>query len=182
MDFTRLQRETVAAYEYVSSWVYYNPGWTDILIVLGVVGSLFFLLRRKARIRRRAHRMLWGVRMRRSRNRLAYEKSNLANAIEDHLFEEVWHGNMTQKSADEWRHSFANHYQMDELLPRKDRVSEKKNRWFTKKAISGRLRRGIHKIKPLIPGGKPSVKIDTSYQPVVEEAGMEKSKYANTAS
>jgi hypothetical protein len=167
-------------YDTVAAWCYLHPEATDFIVVFGVIGSLLLIQSLRTRRRRRIHRLLWGMKMRRSRNRLAYEKSSIAMALEDHLFEEVYAGNMTQQSADEWRHSFANRYQMDELLPRKDQKT-------VKRAIRNRINSGIHRVQAIIPGGPPKVKIDPTYKPVVAVPGemikksTSRSKYATAS-
>lgn len=172
MDWITIQQQASQVYGTVAEWCFTHQIETDIIVVAGVVGSLGFLRWRKSRMRRRMHRILWGVRMRRSRNRLAYEKAMIAGAIEDALFEMEYRGDIHKQSADEWRKSFANYYQMDELLPVKDKAS-------VKKAISWRLKSGVHRLKKIIPGGVPFVKVDASYHPTIDIA--RKSKYATAA-
>lgn len=161
-------------YSLVAAWCYDNQTATGIIIGLGVAGSLNFLLNRGPRKRHLLRRLAWGAKMRRSRNRLAFEKASLAFAIEDKLFEMVYAGDMTEQSADEWRKSFANYYQMDELLPFKDVKS-------IKKSIRYRLNSKIHQVKSIIPGPKPEVKVDKTYVPVAASSGTKKSKYAKAA-
>lgn len=173
----RLRQFVSTGFDAVSSWCALHPEATDFIVVFGVAGSLFLITLLRTRKRRRIHRLLWGAKMRRSRNRLAYERSGIAMAIEDYLFEEVYAGNMTKVSADEWRHAFANRFQMDELLPRKDVKT-------IKRAIRNRLNKGIHRIKAIIPEGIKPAKPDLTYQPVEVEAGhmikksTSRSKYA----
>lgn len=174
MDWTKLHQHAVSLYDTVSVWCFDHQMETDLIVGLGVAGSLAYLLKRKTRLRRRAHRILWGVRMRRSRNRLAFEKAMIAAAIEDALFEMEFRGDIHKQSAEEWRKSFANYYQMDELLPVKDKQS-------VKKSIKWRLNHAVHKVKTIIPGGPIAVKVDKTYKPVVEPVGMKKSKYATAA-
>lgn len=114
--------------------------------------------------------------MQRSRNRLAYEKAELAFAIEDKLFDMVHAGDMTEKSAQEWRNSFANYYQMDELRPTKDQKS-------VKKSIKRRLVTLVHKWKPMMLGAHPAkdLKVDHTYKPTFEAEGSSKSKYLKVA-
>lgn len=171
MDWIRLQETAFTAYNSASNWLLSNPFAAGTIVGVGVLGSLSFLLNRKTRRRRHLHRLLWGARMRRSRNRLPFERSSLAMAIEDCIFDMEYRGDMTKKSADEWRHSFAVRYQMDELLPRKDKET-------VKRGIRNRLNKGIHRIKAIIPGPLPSVKVDETYKPTDEVPVKMRSKFA----
>lgn len=172
MDVTELQHLVVTAYETTSLWAFENQGLAGMILGGLVFGSLPYLLNRKIRRQRRLHRLLWGARMRRSRNRLAFEKSSIAMAIEDCIWEMVYRGDMTNKSADEWRKSFANYYQMDELLPRRDKET-------VKKSISRRLLMKVHTAKKIkIPGEPPWVRIDPSYKPDIPAVTKMRSKFA----
>lgn len=163
--------ETVAldAYAATVTWGEANPLLSGMILGVALFGSLSYLLNRKARKRRHLHRLLWGAKMRRSRNRLAFERSSIAMAIEDCLFEMEYAGDTTKQSADDWRHAFANRFQMDELLPRKDQAT-------VKRSIRNRINKGIHKARSIIPGPKPSVKADKTYAPVLEEVSLSKMK------
>lgn len=171
MDVTELQHLLVTAYETTSLWAFENQGLAGMILGGLVFGSLPFLVNRKMRRQRRLHRLLWGARMRRSRNRLAFERSSIAMAIEDKIWEMEYCGDMTEKSGDEWRKSFANYYQMDELLPRKDQGT-------VKRSIRNRINKGVHQIKSIIPGGVSKVKVDKTYNPSVEPLSKMKSKFA----
>lgn len=170
MDWIKLQDTLSTAYDTVSAWCTLYPGEAGFIAGVVVLGSLSYLINRKARKRSRLHRLLWGVKMRRSRNRLPFERSSLAAAIEDCLFEMEYAGDITKDRADGWRHSFANYYQMDELLPVKDKAS-------IKRGIKYRLNKGIHQVKSIIPGGLAAVKADTSYKPIDNGSKM-RSKFA----
>jgi hypothetical protein len=180
INWAAIQQQVLSAYGIVSDWCFTHQVEADIIVVSAVAGSLGYLWWRKSKMRRRAHRMLWGIRMRRSGDRLAFEKTLIAYGIEDALFEAVYRGDMTQKSADEWRHSFAIRYQMDALIPRKDTKS-------VKKSIRWRINSGVHRIRAMFPSGSKSVgtastgKVDISYKPVFEATGLKSSKYASAA-
>lgn len=108
--------------------------------------------------------------MQRSKNRDAFEKSIISYGITDAIEEAVFRGDMTPARAKEWYHSFANYYGMTELLP----VHNQKT---VKRGIKHRLNTGLHRLKSIIPGGKPGVEhVDLTYKPVVEKA-RKKSKY-----
>jgi hypothetical protein len=171
MDWIRLQQLGVQTYATVSEWCYTHQIATDIVAGTLVVGSVLALHLRRERVRRRLRRIWWGKTMRRTKNRLAYEKTMIAFRLEEMLIDMAYLGELTDKSAEEWRQSFKNHYNLDELQPRKSQFS-------VKKAIRGRLKRGVHLIKPHIPGGKNEVKHDPAYKPKAAKVGMEKSKWA----
>lgn len=154
-------------------WCEAHPLFTGAMLGIALLGSLNYLTSWRMRKKKRLHRLLWGAKMRRSRNRLAFERSSIAMAIEDCLFEMEYAGDTTKKSADEWRHAFANHFQMDELLPRRDQGT-------VKRSIRNRINKGIHQVKSIIPGGLPAVKVDSAYVPkvVLESETKMRSKFA----
>lgn len=167
------------AYQSVAEWVYVHPIRTDVIIGAVALGSLAAVLMLRARTRRRLRHILWGERMKRSPNREAFEKSLISYGICDAVEEAVYRGDMTRERADHWYHSFANYYQMTELLP-------VKNQHTVKRGIKLRLNNGIHRIKAIIPGPKPGVKHDPTYKPVLADAAEPKkekrrSKYAAAA-
>jgi len=174
MDY--LQGELHGFYLNIYQWVLAH---LDLVVITLIVGIIVLVLDRKSRARRRAHRILWGKRMGRSKNREAYEKSIISYAITDALEEAWFRGDVTRERADWWYHAFANHFQMDELLPRK------KDQKQIKRGIRYRLNAGIHRIKAIIPGPKPGVKVDKAYKPatteLVPKIGLRRSKYASAA-
>lgn len=187
MNWTGLQQLFAETYKTVSEWVYTHPLRTDIVIGLAVLGGIAYLLSRRGNARRRARHIRWGVRMVRSKNREAFEKSLISYGITDAIEEAVYRGDMTPERAKHWYDSFANYYQMDELRPRKDKDS-------VKKSIRRRINTGIHRIKAIIPGipplpwkvitGEEKVKgVDSNYKPVHEapKLGTKRSKYATAA-
>ncbi len=173
MDYLRLQQLLQEAYGTVSEWCYSHQLETDVIAGTVVVGSLIWLKLRQDRMRRRLRRIWWGKTMRRTRNRLAYEKTMMAFRLEEMLIDMAYCGELTDKSAEEWRQSFKNRYNLEELSPRKSKYS-------IMKAIKNRLKRGVHtKTKPNIPG-KPVVTSDPTYHPK-KTSGMEKSKWSTAA-
>lgn len=184
MDWTSFQQGVVDYYTTVAVWVYAHPVRTDIIVGLVALGSIAYLISRKASVRRKARRIRWGIRMRRSKSREAFEKSLISYGIMDSIEEAVYRGEMTRASADQWYHMFANAHQMDELLPVKDVKS-------IKRGIRWRLSKGVHLVKNTIPGAmkpwswaditglsKPKG-IDPNYKPVhiAPKRGTESSKY-----
>lgn len=187
MNWTKLQQHAADLYATVSEWVFNHPLRTDIIIGFVVLGSIAYLLSRRGNVRRRARHIRWGVRMVRSRNREAFEKSLISYGITDAIEEAVYRGDMTPERAKYWYDSFANYYQMDELRPRKDKDS-------VKKSIRRRINTGIHRIKSIIPGMPPlpwkavtgeekNKGIDPNYKPVhiAPKLGTKRSKYATAA-
>lgn len=162
MDLYRLQELSVTAYEQVMAWGETNPLLSGMIIGVVLFGSLSYALNSGGRTMRkqgRLHRLLRGAQMRRSRNRLAFERTKLEDAIEDCLFEMEYQGETTKESADIWRNSFALHYQMDGLLPKKA-IGER-----MKKVVTRRVEQLRHSVHPMIPGGLPEVVVDKTYDP-----------------
>lgn len=173
MNYYQLTAMVTEAYQAVADWFYSHQQATDILVGAVIIGSLLALFLMSERRRRRLHRIWWGVTMSRTKNRLDFEKMMLAFRIEEALFEMECVGEISEKSANEWRHALANQYGMTGLLPRK-------SKYTIKKGIKLRLKRGVHKAKPKIPEGAPPLPVDTSYLPpkvVNNEVGI-KSKWA----
>jgi hypothetical protein len=159
-----------SAYQSVAEWVFIHPVRTDAIIGAAVLGSLAAILSMRARTRRRLRRTLWGIRMKHSKNREAFEKSLISYGICDAIEEAVFRGDMTRASANNWYHSFANYYGMNELLP----VHNQKT---VKRGIKYRLTTGLHRVKSIIPGPKPGVdRVDLTYKPVTEKE-RKRSKY-----
>lgn len=175
MDVQGVTSYALSAYATVANWVYDNPVGTDIIIGLAVAGSLLFFARKTLRMRRLAHRIRWGAGMKRSKNRECFEKGLISFGICDAIEEAVWRGDMTQERADHWYTSFANDYNMTELLPRK-LTGEK-----LKQAINRRIQLW-EKIKVIIPGLHPkdTLEVDKTYQPnvVAITKGRVKSKFS----
>lgn len=169
MDLMGLQQQLSELYGTVSEWCFKHQTETDFIVVGGIVGSLIVIQSLRSRMRNRLYRFYRGETMRRLKDRRAYERLMLAFRLEDMLIEMAYCGELSDRSAEELRHSFIINYKLDELKPRKSKFS-------VMKAIRGRLKKGVHKVKSSIPG-KPEVKIDPNYKPK-KGSGMENSKWA----
>lgn len=177
-------------YNTVSAWVYLHPVRTDIIIGAVVLGSLAYLILRRASVRRRARRVRWGIRMSKSKNRETTERAIISYGICDAIEEAVYRQEMTRERANHWYHHFANNDQMVELLP-------VKNVKTTKRGIRYRLNTGVHRIKAVMPGypkgfpftwaaitGQEKAKgIDPNYKPVhtAPKLTSKRSKYATAS-
>lgn len=162
MDLLRLQQQAWSIYDTVSVWCYENQTATDVIAATLIIGSVLVLKARQDRMRRRLRRIWWGKTMRRTKNRLAYEKTMIAMNLEEMLIEMAFRGELTDKSANEWRQSFKNQYNLEELNPRKSKYS-------VMKSIKNRIKKGVHKVKPKIPEGQPHAKADPNYKPVIDQ-------------
>lgn len=173
MDWIKLQQQVIGLYNAVAEWCFDHQTETDFIAGTLIIGSVLVLRLRQDRMRRRLRRIWWGKTMRRTKNRLAYEKTMIAFNLEEMLIDMAYRGELTDKSAEEWRQSFKNAYNLEELNPRKNQHS-------IKKSIRGRMKRGVfpfNKHAPPNTGGPPAVKVDLTYKPVAETK-MEKSKWA----
>lgn len=187
MDGNRIVEGVDYAYTAVATWCFENQIATDVIILGAVLGSLLYLARGTLRMRRLAHRIRWGVGMKRSKNREAYERGLISFGICDAIEEAVYRGEMTKDRADFWYESFANDYNMTELLPRKWNKKEREE--HLKQSINRRIMLW-EKLKVIIPGMHPKddLKVDKTYQPVtsnvvplpdaVGKRSRAKSKYA----
>lgn len=179
MDNTNIAAGLVTAYTTVALWCFENQIATDLIILGFVLGSLMFLARRTLRMRRLAHRVRWGVGMKKSKNREAFERGLISFGICDAIEEAVARGDMTRERANQWYVAFANDYNMTELLPRPKNKAEKEE--SLKNAINKRIQIW-EKLKIIIPGAAPGVKVDPAYQPVVAvgpNKGKVRSKYSS---
>jgi len=155
----------------VASWVDLNPVETDLIIVGVVAGSLLWCTNRARRMRRKAHRLMWGALMQR-RDRAKYHAMKIEDAILDACMEMVVAGDMTPEEEKNKLSQMAKSFNLTGLLPGKDQAS-------VKRGINYRLLLGWWKKKPKIPGA-PEVSVDPNYKPefAVARKGLATSKYA----
>lgn len=160
MDWSRISETIVSAYTAFATWCFENQTATDLIIGGVVLGSLLYLARHTLRMRRLTHRIRWGVGMKRSKNRDAFERGLISFAICDGIEEARWRGDMSDERCDHWYTSFATDYNMTELLPKKVKGEQ------LKQVINRRIQLW-EKIKVVIPGLHPKdeLKIDQTYQP-----------------
>lgn len=164
MDVTRVSESVLSFYEAFASWCFTHQTEVNVLVGGVVLGSLLFLARRTLRMRRLTHRIRWGVGMKRSKNREAFERGLISFGIVDAIEEAIFRGDMTRDRADQWYTSFANDYNMTDLLPR-PRTKEEAQEGL-KKAINMRIPIW-ERLKVVIPGLHPKdeLKVDKTYQP-----------------
>lgn len=184
MDNTRIVEGVSYAYTAVAGWCFDNQVATDLIIGGAVLGSLLYLARHTLRMRRLAHRIRWGVGMKKSKNREAFERGLISFGICDAIEEAVARGDITRDRADHWYESFAADYGMTELLPRKRTKAE------AEEALKDKINRRImmwEKLKVIIPGVHPkdTLKVDKTYQPVVvpieTKPGKARSRYSKAS-
>lgn len=180
MDNAKIVEGLVTAYTAVAGWCFENQVATDLIIGGAVLGSLLYLARNTIRMRRLTHRIRWGVGMKKSKNREAFERGLISFGITDAIEEAVFRGDMTRPRADQWYEAFASDYNMTELLPRKRTKAE------VQEALKEKINRRImlwEKLKVIIPGAHPKddLKVDKTYKPVVipiESKGKVRSRYS----
>lgn len=180
MDVTKVSEAVVSAYYAFAEWCFTHQ--TEVNVIIGgvVLGSLWYLARHTLRMRRLTHRIRWGVGMKKSKNRDAFERGLISFGICDAIEEAVYRGDMTRARADQWYSSFATDYNMTELLPRYRTKAEKEE--GLKRAINMRIQIW-DKLKVIIPGATPGVKVDATYQPnvVVPAPVKKKSRYSKAS-
>jgi diphthamide synthase (EF-2-diphthine--ammonia ligase) len=155
-------------YESFAQWSFRNEVELDVITVAVVIGIIVIVLKEKRRRRRRLHRLFWGMLMKR-KDREKYQLLRFEDAIVDAAMEMVSRGDMTSEQEKNWFEFFAEKYDMKGLLPVKN----------VKRAIELRLKfKKMFGLLPLeIPGGKPEVKVDASYQPIKDTSSLAKSKF-----
>lgn len=181
MDINGINQGVSSVYTAVATWFFENQIAADLIIGGVVLGSLLYLARHTLRMRRLTHRIRWGVGMKKSKNREAYERGLISFGICDAIEEAVHRGDMTRARADQWYESFASDYNMTELLPRKLTLEQKKER------INQRMQRWLL-VNVKIPGLHPKdeLKVDKTYQPetnviALPKKGRGKSKYSKAS-
>lgn len=175
MDWRGLPPLAAEYYGVTATWAYNNPSYFDLIVVSVVVGSLVLFARRTMRMRRLMHRIRWGVGMKKSKNREAYERGLISFGIQDAIMEAVWRGDMTEERGEGWCKSFAEDYGMTELLPKK----------ITKEQLKKNINKRIQlweRLKVYLPKGAAYAKPDPNYKPVIDPVvrtnGLNGSKYA----
>lgn len=157
-------------YDSFAQWSFRNEVELDVITVAVVVAIIAIVLKEKRKTRRRLHRRFWGRLMKR-KDRQQLQRMRFADAIVDAAMEMNANGDMCDHEEKAWYAYFADKVEMRDLLPKKKRNP--------KASILKRLSHpslfGLLPVK--IPGGKPEVKVDPTYDPNKEAGSLAKSKF-----
>lgn len=167
MTWADASQQLAELYQTVSVWCFNHQLVVDIVIPVTVIGICISLLKEKRRARRRAHRYLWGMLMKRQ-DREKYQNMRFEDALSDAAMEMHFEGMMNDQEEQRAMLMFAERLGLQGLKPKKN----------VKQGIKTRLKKKFG-LKPIaIPGGKPAVKVDKTYDPhKPDPEGLIGSKY-----
>lgn len=167
MKWEEVPDKVLRLYGIVAEWCFDHAVEFDLMVVLSVITTCVYVMRRNRRQRRRMHRFLWGTLMKRQ-DREKYQKMVFEDALTDAAMEMVHRGDMTDKEEAFYFRFFAEKLELAGLKPQKN----------VKGGVRARLKKrfGLNLVN--WPGAKPGVLVDKTYNPnALEAEGMSKSRY-----
>lgn len=161
-------------YNEFASWAYDNRVLLDVIVVLTVLGSLILLSNRRARLRRKFHRLVWGVRMK-SKDIIEYHIRRFEDALTNEAMTMVEEGVMTEGQEADWYTFFHQAYKFNGFRKPPKGMTQIKNGIAVRLKL-GFLGYGMPKKKSN--GTVAQVVVDKSYKPQGSGAStLAKSKY-----